>query len=189
MQHLTTKIIHKLQLGNLSAQQFKKMIDKFHPDVYTTAEFSSNSAHIVKLLSTLPSKYTTQFIKKIDSLYTGLSFHFVMEARHHFTKENALFLFRIACHFYVKPEDVLFSPTREKLMRGLLFNGSENERMMFSQIKDSLSTIKNVSFLEKYDKKFFISLILDKSFTVYYNKSYPLIIDNDDEDDEDLFVQ
>lgn len=166
--------------NTLTAEQLKNIIPYITPDKYITGDLSLNTKIIIKLLSTLSAKTTYKFMKQVDSNYPGLSFHYVMEARHDLTKENALFLFRIAYYMVVYPKKELFQPMRTRLIHGLLFDVSDissdsthfNLKSHLESIRDTFVSIDNLSssLLDKKDLKKIKSKIFEKSFNLYFNK-------------------
>lgn len=167
-------------LNTLTAEELKNIIPYITPDKYTTGDLSSNSHRIVQLLSSLNAKTTYKLMRKIDNQYPGLSFHYVMEARHDLTKQNALFLFRIAYYMVVCPHKELFQPMRTRLIHGLLFDSSDtssdpkhfNLKSHLESIRDTFVSIDNLSssLLDKKDLKKIKSKIFEKSFNLYFNK-------------------
>lgn len=164
-----------IPLESYSANNFKKLLYNIQPEFYNTAELTKATPHFISILSVLKSKYTYKFIKQIDSLYPGLSFHYVMEAKSINIKENALFLYRLSYFIHTHPslEDSLFQPSRIKLINGLLF-GTLSSSTDFSledflnNVSKTILSIKNLSFIEKSEKKYICKMIFDKSFEKYF---------------------
>ena len=77
-------------------------------------------------------KHTYDFMKVIDENFPGLSFHYIMEARHSLTKENLILLYRVSFYFEYLPEKKMFQPMRERLIKGLVADIDENDDGIFN---------------------------------------------------------
>lgn len=164
-------------LNTLTAKEFKNIIPLISTDLYSTSDLATYTHDLINLLADLKAKTTYKFMKKVDDLYPGLSFHYIMEARHILSRENALFLYRIAYHMYTQPEKPLFQPMRVRLITGLLFSEcSEDSQLSFDMkahfeaLKNSFLSIDTLSglFLEKTEKKMIKNIIFKKSFELYF---------------------
>lgn len=150
-------------LSSFNSDDLKQIIPHLSFFKYESAEISKNSHHLISLLAQLKAKHTYKFVKSIDTLYPGMSFHFVMEAKTHQENEAyKLFLFRISYHMFAFPEKDLFSPMRNRLITGLI--SSSRKDSLFSELKVSLSQIDNLVSLNKNQKKFLKKNINDCFF-------------------------
>ena len=83
--------------------------------LFETNDLSRHSDNIIKALSSLKMKHTYDFMKVIDENFPGLSFHYIMEARHSLTKENLILLYRVAFYFEYLPEKKMFQTYERKI--------------------------------------------------------------------------
>lgn len=163
-------------LSSLNAEDLKKIIPHLSFLKYDSSEISQHSDYLISLLAQLNAKHTYKFIKTIDDLYPGMSFHYVMEARNQ--KENEdyqLFLFRITYHLFAFPEKDLFSPMRKRLITGLLFDHTNDS--LFTELKTTLIHIENLVSLTKKQKKL-IKKNISNSFFEHFSTSVSQEIDD-----------
>lgn len=142
-------------LETITADELVKVIPHLK-DFFNTGDLSRHSSIITKLLASLKIKHTYDFMKAIDENYPGLSFHFIMEGRHSASKEGIILLYRIAYYLNFFPEQKIFQPMRERLIRGLLEDSPTNENELLS-FNANLKKLNNVFFavdnLELLSKK------------------------------------
>lgn len=166
------------RLSSLTAKDLKKLIPLLAKTTYTASDFSNNSFHLIKLLYSLKIKHTCMFMKTIDTLYPGLSFHYILEARKNFNREHSLFLYRIAYHSFSQPEYSLFQAKRRKLINDLVFSVGEEIDCLSPILKEAsnaISLIDSLSFFNQKDKKVFCNIILNTSFEKYFLQTSQLL--------------
>lgn len=160
-----------ISLSSLTAKELKTLIPQLGKSTYTSADISHNSSHIIKLLASLKTKHTYNFMKTIDTFYHGMSFHYIMETKGKLDREHNLFLYRIAYHVYSHPNNSLFQPMRQKLITNLLFSfGEESDKLspILEEANNAISSINAISFLTLYDKEDLSNRIFTSSFERYF---------------------
>ena len=161
-------------LPSLTSEQLIKLTPHLK-DFFNTGDLSRHSEIITKLLSSLKMKHTYSFMANIDENFPGLSFHYVMEARHKKTQENLILLYRIAFYLEFLPEQKIFSPIRERLIKGLIsdINDSDDEILNFkhniSKLSSSFSSIDSIDIFSLKQKNKIKSSLFDKYITQLIN--------------------
>lgn len=139
---------------------------------YKTSDLSNSSDHIIFLLAQLSKKHTISFFKSIDPTFPGLSFHFVMEARHNYdNKSCALLMLRLSYFIGVFPEKEIFSPMRKRLIHGLLFDDNVFESF-FKDVKAGLLYIDSIQSLDIEEKNKLKKDLNKLFFNKYKHSSY-----------------
>lgn len=153
-------------------------ITPFLKKLFETNDLSRHSDNIIKALSSLKIKHTYNFMKNIDGNFPGLSFRYIMEARHNMTKENLILLYRVAYYLTFEPEQKIFSPIRERLIRGLIADINEDDAEIFnfkhniSKLSQTFLSIDSLDvFSLKQKNKLKISLF-DKYINQLINKHF-----------------
>lgn len=157
-------------LDAFTALDLKKEIKMSFKD-YKTKDLSTHTHHIINLLSELGKKHTIDFFRTIDSLFPGLSFHFIMEARHTYqNKACELLLLRVSYFMKAFPEKEIFAPMRKRLMHGLLFDDKSYDSL-FSELHQGLRYLDSITFLKLEEKKLLIKS-LHKTFFKKFKEIY-----------------
>lgn len=140
-------------LDAFTALDLKKEIKMSFKD-YKTKDLSTHTHHIINLLSELGKKHTIDFFRTIDSLFPGLSFHFIMEARHTYqNKACELLLLRVSYFIRAFPEKEIFAPMRKRLIHALLFENITAYKEFFNDLKEGVNYIENITSLNSDEKK------------------------------------
>lgn len=166
-----------MTLDSFTATDLKILIKNFNVETYTTGELSRNSTHLINLLALLPQKQTYKFLKIVDANYPGLSFHYVMEARHSLGKNNVLFLYRVAYFLMLDKENSFIAPMRKKLITSMLFDTSDNSPLKvnlenyLTNVQKEMTFIQDSLFISKSQKKKISKNIFNQSFENYYSLS------------------
>lgn len=114
----------KLETWTLTDNPIFKAKLKEFTDIYRscpTREWSDNSDEITDLMTYMTISQFAFFFHYIDSTYPGLSFHFVMEARHNSDwRAGELLLKRIKLLKEYGFLNKIFAPMRTRLISGLI---------------------------------------------------------------------
>jgi hypothetical protein len=120
---------------------------------YSKNMLARHSDLVIEILAYLPARVTYDVLQYIDQNHSGLSFAYIMEARHHNNIESFIMMDRLIYFFENGLEKELFSPSRIRLIKMLLEPQKEDSDKSHLSYQEVMSLRESASKVhEKFEE-------------------------------------